>query len=127
MRISDWSSDVCSSDLQIREIDRSRVVVLRVERDLADVVTQRNGVADIARIGRLRGEEQRDVAHRKEGGQDIGDRLLLRLRIEEGGIAAEDQAVGWRNRRLELDTAVDDVAAVDGDDGLQRTIGRAHV
>src|SRR3546814_4620799 len=89
MRISDWSSDVCSSDL------------LRVERDLADVVTQRNGVADIARIGRLRGEEQRDVAHRKEGGQDIGDRLLLRLRIEEGGIAAEDQAVGWRNRRLE--------------------------
>src|SRR3546814_20162247 len=87
MRISDWSSDVCSSDL---------------------VVTQRNGVADIARIGRLRGEEQRDVAHRKEGGQDIGDRLLLRLRIEEGGIAAEDQAVGWRNRSLELDTAVDD-------------------
>src|SRR3546814_9883023 len=90
MRISDWSSDVCSSDL---------------------VVTQRNGVADIARIGRLRGEEQRDVAHRKAGGQDIGDRLLLRLRIEEGGIAAEDQAVGWRNRRLELDTAVDDIAA----------------
>src|SRR3546814_7067103 len=106
MRISDWSSDVCSSDL---------------------VVTQRNGVADIARIGRLRGEEQRDVAHRKEGGQDIGDRLLLRLRIEEGGIAAEDQAVGWRNRRLELDTAVDDVAAVDGDDGLQRIVEQVAV
>src|SRR3546814_14732086 len=95
--------------------------------DLADVVTQRNGVADIVRIGRIRGEEQRDVADRKEGGQDIGDRLLRRLRIDEGGIAAEDQAVGWRNRRLELDTAVDYVAAVYGDDGLQRLVEQVAV
>src|SRR3546814_20848326 len=78
-------------------------------------------------MGWLVGEERRDVAHRKEGGQDIGDRLLLRRRIEEGGIAAEDQAVGWRNRRLELDTAVDDVAAVDGDDGLQRIVEQVAV
>src|SRR3546814_8474684 len=39
--------DVVRIGDQIREIDRSRVVVLRVERDLADVVTQRNGVDDI--------------------------------------------------------------------------------
>src|SRR3546814_20781123 len=32
MRISDWSSDVCSSDLEIENLDR-RIIQLKIERE----------------------------------------------------------------------------------------------
>src|SRR3546814_9841618 len=66
MRISDWSSDVCSSDLRVREqgvLDLSRVdvegarhdhVVLAVHDEQVALVVE---VADFARVEPARSEE----------------------------------------------------------------------
>src|SRR3546814_8900869 len=70
MRISDWSSDVCSSDLRI---------VVGLGED---------GIVEIARIGAVDGD-QRQVAQtlaaaewRRGGGLGLGDGLLRKLAAE---------------------------------------------
>src|SRR3546814_16437644 len=58
MRISDWSSDVCSSDLGLDQVEED---VLHV---LADVAGLREG-------GRVR-DRERDVEHPREGAGELG-------------------------------------------------------
>src|SRR3546814_7315529 len=63
MRISDWSSDVCSSDLHLRqmrgvEAHRRRAVIVAAERDMVDA----DEVADM--LHRLRDARGRGVADR---------------------------------------------------------------
>src|SRR3546814_6955754 len=50
MRISDWSSDVCSSDLLVRDRhDRPHVVAaISVSDDLAAIIVRRNSVMNAA-------------------------------------------------------------------------------
>src|SRR3546814_8238609 len=92
MRISDWSSDVCSSDLRCHEI----------VCDLDDVASLAGGfsIDDVLRVG---------AAH------DIGEALLesLRLRLLLRGDKGLDgarwlvvaDAASWRRRRLVGDHA----------------------
>src|SRR3546814_9163028 len=47
MRISDWSSDVCSSDLAARVVDRAVADVVAIDRRAAAEVIPMAGVEDI--------------------------------------------------------------------------------
>src|SRR3546814_10374113 len=79
MRISDWSSDVCSSDLRI---------VVGLGED---------GIVEVARIGAVDGD-QRQVAQiltaaerRRGGGLGLGDGLLRKL-ADEAVLVQRDEA-----------------------------------
>src|SRR3546814_11414387 len=54
MRISDWSSDVCSSDLQAREGDEARALGKRCLLRLGALAHHRVEVADLWTFGRRR-------------------------------------------------------------------------
>src|SRR3546814_8127793 len=109
MRISDWSSDVCSSDLDRRPEQRRRpVVIALVERvDRAEVAAEaqldrvagRNGLnlgeqalgfGEFAEVRALQRAVQREF-----GGVDAGGRLFIeraaRQRLEKfGGLRSEE-------------------------------------
>src|SRR3546814_17907871 len=79
MRISDWSSDVCSSDLPLGVRDHDLLAGFRVEVVVAvDAVNRRRHAGDAGRVvgvrgGRHRGQRGADIAgllegpHRREG------------------------------------------------------------
>src|SRR3546814_3200037 len=81
MRISDWSSDVCSSDLQIADIGRDehparlRGVEPHIDDDL------RNPFLDIIEEQDLReiGDREQDGDARKAGREECGERGFHRL------------------------------------------------
>src|SRR3546814_4357173 len=78
MRISDWSSDVCSSDLQQAAVEGRRIV--------ADHPECRNGEAgDEDRVGRGPAGIVQHGQHRGRGG---GLGALVRLDLEEIGSAS---------------------------------------
>src|SRR3546814_8497163 len=90
MRIRDWSSDVCSSDLQLRRLARHALGALAHRRDLA--VEHAKGVAPF----RL------DLAHRVLIFlQPLVDRVQQRLQILHGALFALLEArVGAFEKRL---------------------------
>src|SRR3546814_8746353 len=82
MRISDWSSDVCSSDLSVRAvIARGEVARRHVAVDPHLVPTRH--VAAAAQFDALMvGPEERHVGERARGAQHVrGRRLALPLRV----------------------------------------------
>src|SRR3546814_6921463 len=99
MRISDWSSDVCSSDLRIAKLGLDRAsdggVEIRIIKDNewrvaaefeTELLDRRRALrieprTDFGRAG------ERQLAHRFAGGQDVADL---------GGTAGDDveQAIG---------------------------------
>src|SRR3546814_1517901 len=68
MRISDWSSDVCSSDLEEAEIDVHRLIACRI-RPAGDMAEQRAECG----FGRGRGRGQ-GTAGKFGGGEARGDK-----------------------------------------------------
>src|SRR3546814_8738747 len=50
MRISDWSSDVCSSDLLVPTQDRAAVGALLRAQGLVDIIIPRGGKGLVARV-----------------------------------------------------------------------------
>src|SRR3546814_4673937 len=64
MRISDWSSDVCSSDLRVGGIAARREAPLGLDRD-------------VGRIGAARQLSDMDTAIAVRGDDPLGGRLLL--------------------------------------------------
>src|SRR3546814_10253330 len=72
MRISDWSSDVCSSDL-----------VDGFLRDLKDLRAARIGLLDAQQVGRL--HVQVDAAHRLARGHGLVAAALRRGLLRLGG------------------------------------------
>src|SRR3546814_4893892 len=74
MRISDWSSDVCSSDLIMDPRERLQAICL--EGCLADDEHRRRSVADLAGIGSADHAAVLQRAHRS-------DRFERRIRSEE--------------------------------------------
>src|SRR3546814_7267690 len=96
MRISDWSSDVCSSDLlAIPRLERARHVRLRT-------VAQDQGEAG-DRVERPQDERQADDLP-----QFLGRAFLRRLRgrVEEGGRGGQG-GCGGRRLRAEAERVVD--------------------
>src|SRR3546814_2953873 len=116
MRISDWSSDVCSSDLQRVECPR-RSVEVEVEIFPGDRHAKTVALAQAPeRIGIVaeRNREEDAVQH-------------------TGGVAAEGTAVdvergaeGAARRPLPLRLAEEDVTPVTTGDAEREEIGRAH-
>src|SRR3546814_15870138 len=96
MRISDWSSDVCSSDLQ-RHVDGHLVAVeIGVERRADERVELDRLALDQHRLERLAAEtveRRRAVEHHgvraNDFIQDITDFLALLFRPEEGRVGKE--------------------------------------
>src|SRR3546814_1294787 len=66
MRISDWSSDVCSSDLLELQANRQRddVVLKPFDLDLVELPEQLAHVVVADEMGGLAGREHRDMAAR---------------------------------------------------------------
>src|SRR3546814_13486856 len=91
MRISDWSSDVCSSDLAARA--RAGMSLITEERS----VFQRLTVADNLRLGRGRAERALEIfpelvehQHRRAGHLSGGQQQMLALgRSEERRVGKE--------------------------------------
>src|SRR3546814_6258736 len=93
MRISDWSSDVCSSDLIVREEAVADARVQRITADLLDVFGFTIGAEDvpvdrvgdaaaeaeaiIEIIGRIFADTRTDLGRAAE--QRAGDRLIARV------------------------------------------------
>src|SRR3546814_2723243 len=82
MRISDWSSDVCSSDLRRCSILRERASGRRkavAGKDRAALLRNEEG-AERSRFGMARRDEQRDrVTDRRMAGRGKEDRKSTRL------------------------------------------------
>src|SRR3546814_16472913 len=81
MRISDWSSDVCSSDL-----------LLRLHRVDLEVVGLRILADDHALIERLAGRDEEDAAL-FHGTERVGDGFAVDVRDEAAVLEAFDQAL----------------------------------
>src|SRR3546814_15072428 len=91
MRIRDWSSDVCSSDLDAADLDRHR----HFDRDIA----QQFGIRDRA---------EADPAHRqRQGGARLRHRLAIALITARPSPAKEPSSIAsppprparWRERQ----------------------------
>src|SRR3546814_6419712 len=88
MRISDWSSDVCSSDLDIgvsgkRVIagkDPVAAVILGERRDAGPGVTDRAGKRIVAGVGTTKRDGPRLVVTRQSDGAGIGEDDRTRAR-----------------------------------------------
>src|SRR3546814_3272602 len=89
MRISDWSSDVCSSDLFDQAILRAGAV----ERH-AELI----GAFDLP----VRDEHERDV---RVGGKGRGARCVAAVVVNDGQVVAgaRDDALQRRDRRIRID------------------------
>src|SRR3546814_2894157 len=92
MRISDWSSDVCSSDLQQAGIRSERLVEAKPHAALVIGVDRIVGVLD----GKIRAAEQRPArCHRVPGGKaDVGLGAVLSV---VGDRSVTEIAVGTRS------------------------------
>src|SRR3546814_1406949 len=95
MRISDWSSDVCSSDLVVRRND----LFLRVHHE---------GTAGYDRLAERLARED-DGAHAVSAARQRNDALLVGSR-QPGDLARSDLGVGPANHAVALDD--DDEAVI---------------
>src|SRR3546814_8098646 len=90
MRISDWSSDVCSSDLDVGGVVRARAIARRIDADLA-IIDKRRERAGVSEVMNIIG----DVADRRcilvDDIVDSGGTLCnaAEALIEAGGISVD--------------------------------------
>src|SRR3546814_8723395 len=75
MRISDWSSDVCSSDLADRDArgDFEDIVLLRNDLDIILQHRDRTGLFTLVRSGRKQARRSRDLFHVARTGQHLAN------------------------------------------------------
>src|SRR3546814_3687720 len=79
MRISDWSSDVCSSDLEQRQLDVARSLPAPHAQRLAEVLAL---VGQLRVAGRVEDAADAQRAVEREAPQRL--RRLLRLALQQG-------------------------------------------
>src|SRR3546814_15862096 len=96
MRISDWSSDVCSSDLQQRQdvllalvrLGEHRGRCLRQDLRLGEVGRLGREVRILdaaARIGQVRGVRRQVVDHRGQDRKSVVEGKSVSVRVDLGG------------------------------------------
>src|SRR3546814_10777895 len=95
MRISDWSSDVCSSDLAARQAE-----AIFGERDLAAMVALRHRADLRDRLVTLVDEEQGIVGQIFEQGRR---RLARKAAGEEAAVILDPRAAAGRGDHLEVE------------------------
>src|SRR3546814_1279189 len=78
MRISDWSSDVCSSDLTVRWMYRA-FVEGRAEREIAVLLNDRGIVTDLGRPW-TRGTVHQVLINGKYAGDNVWNRISFKLK-----------------------------------------------
>src|SRR3546814_6590589 len=110
MRISDWSSDVCSSDLRIGELSRGYATdrkgllpsASRRRRDLES----RDGIEEVTQARLIVGGKRGRAEHRDRR-RDVLHPLLALLRGHDnfGGFRARDLGGGSIGRRAEIGRA----------------------
>src|SRR3546814_9324043 len=86
MRISDWSSDVCSSDLEAEVAEEGRRVV--TGRVLPDRRVDADGEGDD--VGEQRGRQRQDGGEPAAVAADVGYRQLELDRIAEVALRSEE-------------------------------------
>src|SRR3546814_5180347 len=85
MRISDWSSDVCSSDLQGREIERLRS---ESEAQVAEYNSESRRRAELARIAQEREVKMLEIERDKQLKQsDLHSSLETEMTRRDNAIA----------------------------------------
>src|SRR3546814_19297272 len=115
MRISDWSSDVCSSDLHVR-------LIRTMEQLVRHVVAAETGFADV----RHRRRRLNAVTHRHVL---IEDRIGGNLPVLFKNLDAARIVLAARRQIAQVNTASVDVARVlvDGPRSEERRVGKACV
>src|SRR3546814_16355201 len=99
MRISDWSSDVCSSDLQLaheRDVTREFMLAQALAREVLELVDIR-----IVRGARGNDESLRDLAANRIGNTDHGGLLhvpMLEPRTSEERRVGKERISTCRSR-----------------------------
>src|SRR3546814_8287240 len=132
MRISDWSSDVCSSDLARLDLDVEAVVEQVLEREYLAGAQQRDAEADV----QARGDLLADAEHAAAQGARLGHAGVVEADlaadlpgqqaapgVERGGggvelVALVARQVGGGSAEREIGQRVGAVG--------RRKIGRAH-
>src|SRR3546814_9320228 len=95
MRISDWSSDVCSSDLAEHPVDFQHQItqVKRLRKDLC----LRNGFSCLQRDG-SKSSDEHDAHFRRNGGDMLGQLYAIHLRHDD--IRQEEiKTLGFQQRQ----------------------------
>src|SRR3546814_7307654 len=123
MRISDWSSDVCSSDLQAAAADRIVVQVFGADRLIAIA-------ADRAAATRVESARRRDVEKRRAAdlaeAQTSGEDIVVRPERHIGGavdLAFDIAGLAGLKRQLRRYARSQAKAAM----RIEQGIGGAHV
>src|SRR3546814_20057066 len=117
MRISDWSSDVCSSDLRPRRRPRD----LRVEIAVDDVVIDASRAAHDDRAEK-HPQEQRPVADRPAAEREAPGAWPVKQPPADRPVEAREQRIGPRRGGEQRDEAAK--LAVGGGGGRARKSGR---
>src|SRR3546814_20575696 len=101
MRISDWSSDVCSSDLLLLLRDRVDDLAGPVDLLLVTVGPQ----CDAAQLGALGGQEDHAEIGARAGREllrQLAGRALLEVRDLDGGIEGGDRKSVVEGKRVSV-------------------------
>src|SRR3546814_11085949 len=104
MRISDWSSDVCSSDLLAQLVAVADNLCLQHAGDALDAILK---IAGDAQQGALRrGAGERDGEHREQREIDLVDRRLLGV-LRQLGLGEVDLLAHVGQRLVGIKAGVD--------------------
>src|SRR3546814_5836875 len=107
MRISDWSSDVCSSDLVVGEIGAELLLVLGIAQtkgeinrvgDMKDVVGEQRPVAIVLIIAVVDAAQIVEPVEQVEGCKDVGARRAARAGDPRRADAGDGDERAWRRR-----------------------------
>src|SRR3546814_4528149 len=103
MRICDWSSDVCSSDLVLRLIDEARCLVLEHPGLIVDLLQRPRGGKDVlAVVGRIEHDDRlcwrrrHDQGHRQRAGGTKAQRTGDQVFLERKSLGHGHSPRGWR-------------------------------
>src|SRR3546814_15866820 len=101
MRISDWSSDVCSSDLVIAEIMVARDIEERHPQAADRAFDMRPFLGKLGRIARIALDQIADIDEEFGLHQvDLGDRALEHAGTREAGAVADEIGSAWCRERV---------------------------
>src|SRR3546814_12175934 len=135
MRISDWSSDVCSSDLVIGSSLDKRIAAIRAQLDEANKLradaealkaeyeAKMAAATQEAEDMRVRAEEEAgNILTRAE--QDAADLIIRRQKMAEDKIGAAERAAVAQVRHTAAQAATAAAATLPGENSEEPSVGK---